>query len=109
MVDDLRKIVEESFRMMGYEQVKLEQWTAIKAFVSGIDVFVALPTGFGKSLIYATFPLIYDNFKVVANKDLGRQRKWILTHQHCTTCLPHAKSRFSTMSTIPISRYRRAH
>ena len=34
--------------------------------------------------------------KVVANKDLGRQRKWILTHQHCTMCLPHAKSRFST-------------
>ena len=48
-------------------------------------------------------------FKVVANKDLGRQRKWILIHQHCTTCLPHAKSRFSTMSTIPISSYRRAH
>ena len=46
--------------------------------------------------------------KVVANNDLGRQRKWILTRQHCT-CLPHAKSRFSTMSTIPISSYRRAH
>ena len=63
MEDDLRKIVEESFRMMGYEQVKPEQWTAIKAFVSGVDVFVALPTGFGKSLIYATLPLIYDNLK----------------------------------------------
>ena len=30
--------------MMGYEQVKPEQWTAIKVFVSGVDVFVALPT-----------------------------------------------------------------
>ena len=63
MADDLRKIVEESFRMMGCEQVKPEQWTAIKAFVSGVDVFVALPTGFGKSLIYATLPPIYDNLK----------------------------------------------
>ena len=51
----------------------------------------------------------FKAIKVVANKDLGRQRKWILTHEHCKTCLPHAKSRFSTMSTIPISSYRRAH
>ena len=29
--------------------------------------------------------------------------------QALQTCLPHAKSRFSTMSTIPISSYRRAH
>ena len=43
--------------------------------------------------------------KVVPNKDFGRQRKWILTHQHCTKCVPHAKSRFSTMFTS----YRRAH
>ena len=40
MMDDLRKIFEESFRMMGYKQVKPEQWTAIKVFVSGVDVFV---------------------------------------------------------------------
>ena len=52
------------YRMMGYEQVKPEQWTAIKAFVSGVDVFVALPTGFGKSLIYATFPLKGSNSPV---------------------------------------------
>ena len=51
MADDLREIIEESFRMIGYEQVKPEQWTAIKAFVSGVDVFVALPTGFGISFL----------------------------------------------------------
>ena len=56
MADDLRKIV-LLYRTMGYEQVKPEQWTAIKAFVSGVDVYVALPTGFVKSLIYATLPL----------------------------------------------------
>ena len=27
------------------------------------------------------------SLKVVANKDLGHQQQWILTHQHCTTCL----------------------
>ena len=53
---------------------------------------------------YLTFKV-----KVVANKDFGCQQKWILTHLHCTTCLPHAKSRFSAMSTIPISSNRRVH
>ena len=61
------------------------------------------------STIHVHITQLTHAFKVVANKDLGRQQKWILTHQHCTTCLPHAKSRFSTMSTIPISSYRRAH
>ena len=63
MADNLRKIIEESFRMIGYEQVKPEQWTVIKPFVSGVDVFVVLQTGFGKRLIYATLPLMYDNLK----------------------------------------------
>ena len=35
--------------MIGYEQVKPEQW--IVAFVSGVDVFVALPTEFGNSFL----------------------------------------------------------
>ena len=48
--------VEETFTKLGYEydRVKPEQMTAIEAFVSGMDVFVTLPTAFGKSLIYAT-------------------------------------------------------
>ena len=53
--------------------------------------------------------ILINILKVVANKDFGHQQKSVLTHQHCTTCLPYAKSRFSAMSTILISSYRRAH
>ena len=36
---------------------------AILAFCEGQDVFVSLPTGFGKSVIYAILPLIFDYIK----------------------------------------------
>ena len=48
------QVVQEAFTKLGYDRVKPEQMTGIEAFISGIDVFVTLPTGFGKSLIYAT-------------------------------------------------------
>ena len=35
---------------IGYPELKAEQLEAMKTFVSGRDVFVVLPTGFGKSL-----------------------------------------------------------
>ena len=33
---------------------------AILAFVSGRDVFVSLPTGYGKSIHYASLPFVFD-------------------------------------------------
>ena len=36
--------------------------------------------------ILITSNVILYNIEVVANKDLGCQRKLILTHQHCTAC-----------------------
>ena len=37
--------------LVGVEELKKEQSQAIRSFVSGRDVFVALPTGYGKSLL----------------------------------------------------------
>ena len=40
--------------------LKEEQLVAVEQFVSGKDVFVSLPTGFGKSLIHNILPAIYN-------------------------------------------------
>ena len=38
---------------LGYESLKPEQETVIREFLSGKDVFVALPMGYGKSCLFA--------------------------------------------------------
>ena len=48
--------VEEKLQLAFYE----EQRIAIEKFVSDHDLFVALPTSFGKSLIFQSMPLIFD-------------------------------------------------
>lgn len=43
--------------------LKDKQHKAIKSFCSGRDVFVSLPTGYGKTLIFAMLPLVFDKLK----------------------------------------------
>lgn len=43
----------------GIENLFVEQKKALSAFVSGKDVFVNLPTGFGKSLIFQMAPFVH--------------------------------------------------
>ena len=67
------QVVQEAFAKLGYDQVKPEQMTALKAFISGMDVFVTLPTGFDKRLIYATLvslllALMQDQVQVFSSK-----------------------------------------
>ena len=58
-----REIIAEVARSHGYEHLKEEQLLAIDEFVSGNDVFVSLPTGFGKSLIYGLIPPVIDRLR----------------------------------------------
>ena len=44
---DLDKIIMDASVSFGYNELKVEQHKALKAFVEGRDVFVALPTGYG--------------------------------------------------------------
>ena len=61
---DINKIIYDVASSIGYPALKLEQRRVLKAFVEGKDVFVSLPTGYGKSLCYALLPFVF----VVKNK-----------------------------------------
>ena len=49
----METVISEVAQTIGIE-LKLEQEKAIRGFIQGNDVFVSIPTGFGKSLIWAT-------------------------------------------------------
>ena len=51
-----------AFHQLGYSNPTASQKEAITEFVKGRDIFVSLPTGEGKSLCYATLPLVFDGF-----------------------------------------------
>ena len=50
---DVDSAIVQAARKLGYGDVKSEQSRVIREIVAGNDVFVALPTGYGKSLCYA--------------------------------------------------------
>lgn len=49
--------------LLGFSSLYLEQRKAITAFVQGCDVFVSLPTGFGKTLCFGVLPWTFDGEK----------------------------------------------
>ena len=50
---------------LGYQNLKPHQEEAIVEFVSGKDVLMTLPTGYGKSLCYQSLPLVYDERRAI--------------------------------------------
>lgn len=55
--------ITESASSLGYSQLKVEQREAVRALMEGNNVFVALPTGYGKSIIFASLPGAFDRYK----------------------------------------------
>lgn len=54
---------------MGFSNLKPKQVDAIDAFLKGHDVFVSLPTGYGKSLIFAMLPPLFDLLQGKSSRD----------------------------------------
>ena len=57
---DLLDAIEESKRLLVIASLKEKQEAAIMSFLGGRDTVVSLPTGYGKSLIYALLPHAFD-------------------------------------------------
>ena len=55
---DLTEAISEAASELGYT-LKRQQQVVVSSFVAGNDVFVALPTGFGKSLCYGCLPGVF--------------------------------------------------
>ena len=50
----------EAAKSLGYPTLKDEREKVLSKFLEGNDVFVSLPTGYGKSLSYAALPHAFD-------------------------------------------------
>ena len=59
-MEKLEDAVKTASAELGYTSLKKKQLEVITAFLSGRDVFAALPTGYGKSLCYGCLPLASD-------------------------------------------------
>ena len=68
-MDNTREIVVRAASSFGYS-LKPEQEQAILAFVSGNDVFIALSTGYGKSLCFGVLPWAFDLKRGVQSQSL---------------------------------------
>ena len=53
----------ESGKQLGYDKLRPKQIQAMSSFIEGNDVFVSLPTGYGKSIIYAALPYAFDKLR----------------------------------------------
>ena len=68
--DELLPLIGDSDSALGINTLKPEQEKAILQFLLGRDVFVALPTGYGKSLWYFVLPLVFDRIRDVSNRPI---------------------------------------
>ena len=57
---DTQTAITESGKQLGYDKLRPKQIEAMSLFIEGNDVFVSLPTGYGKSIIYAALPFAFD-------------------------------------------------
>ena len=58
-VEGFELAVQKACQVFGVEKLFSEQFEALKTFVSSTDVFLNLPTGFGKSLVFQMAPLVH--------------------------------------------------
>ena len=66
----LQEYINDAATSLGITALKTEQQEAIRQFVLGRDVFVSLPTGYGKSVCYFPLPFVFDRLRRVDKKSI---------------------------------------
>ena len=61
--EKLEAAVDNAAKAIGIYELKEEQKTAVCSLVSGNDVFVSLPTGYGKSICFVLLPLVFERVR----------------------------------------------
>ena len=70
MTQSLLEIARSAAGTLGYTSLKPEQESAIVSFLAGNDVFVSLPTGYGKTLCYAALPYAFDQLRATCKSSI---------------------------------------
>ena len=60
---EIERAIVRCASILGYTELRPKQAVVVRAFVSGRDVFVSLPTGSGKSLCYSLLPKVFDDLR----------------------------------------------
>ena len=81
--DDIRVLVGRAAASLGYLELKPEQEEAVASFVRGADVFVSLPTGYGKSLCFGLLPRVFDLLRGVENRSIAVVVVFVVDEAHC--------------------------
>ena len=67
----LASAIEEGLHRLGYDCIKEQQLDAVESMLKGNDVFVSVPTGFGKSLVYQILPFCAEYILCHSSSDLN--------------------------------------
>lgn len=67
---EVKASIKKAACSLGYEKLKFEQEKSILGIVQGKDVFVSLPTGYGKSICYIVLPSLFDALRKVEKKSI---------------------------------------
>ena len=70
-----KSVITKCIQKLGYLQLKPEQLKVITEFVNGRDVFAVLPTGYGKTLCYASRGCHVRSFcTTICDRDQNRSK-----------------------------------
>ena len=63
--------------LLNVHPLKMKQREAVEAFMKWNDVFVALPTGYGKSVIFGILPTAYDILRRLLRMDIQQNSRCV--------------------------------